>query len=116
LDTEPSRSADTEGTEDRSVLGFLFYDETIFDSVLSVSELCVLCDKISSAQTRLLRNFSGYDILDSAVDSHKEAQKAQRNTDAKILELTRQVNGFLIRFLMHLSVFVPFCGNSNWVF
>jgi hypothetical protein len=88
----------------------------LFDSVLSVSELSVLCDKISSAQTRFLRNFSGYCMLDSAVDSRKKAQNAQRNTDAKILELIRQVNEFLMGFLICLFVFapfVPFCGNSN---
>jgi hypothetical protein len=49
-------------------------------------------------------------ILDSAVDSRKEAQ---RNTDAKILELTRQVNEFLTGFLIYFFVFAPFCGNSN---
>jgi hypothetical protein len=78
---------------------------------------------------KLLRGFTkkfiilflrdSYIILDSAVDSHKKAQKAQRNTDAKILELTRQVKEFLIGSLMYLFVFapfVPFCGNSNWVF
>jgi hypothetical protein len=56
---------------------------------------------------------------DSAVDSRKKAQNAQRNTDAKILELTRQVNGFLTGFPIYLFVFSPFspfCGNSNRVF
>jgi hypothetical protein len=57
--------------------------------------------------------------LDSAVDSRKKAQNAQRNTDAKILEPTRQMNGFLTGFLIYLFVFAhfaPLCGNSNWVF
>jgi hypothetical protein len=48
--------------------------------------------------------------LDSAVDSRKKAQNAQRKTDAKILELTRQVNGFLTGFLIDLFVFVPFAA------
>jgi hypothetical protein len=48
-------------------------------------------------------------ILDSAVDSRKEEQ---RNTDAKILGPTRQVNGFLMEFPTGLF-FAPFCGNSN---
>jgi hypothetical protein len=55
-------------------------------------------------------------ILDSAIDSRKKAQNAQRNTDAKILGITRQANGFLMGFLIYLFVFapfVPFCGNSN---
>jgi hypothetical protein len=88
----------------------------LFDSVLSVSELSVLCDKISSAQIRLRRNFSGHCILNSAVDSRKKAQNAQRNTEAKILERTRQVNEFLMGFPIWLFIFapfVPFCGYSN---
>jgi hypothetical protein len=63
-----------------------------------------------------LKHMDFYLNPDSAVDSRKKAQKAQRNTDAKILELTRQVNGFLIGFLICLFVFAPFvpsCGNSN---